>query len=76
MFNREYRLKRLENKVAGALGAVNNLIANLEATNDAYDKERAMVEAEIIQAKDHHMDILNAIGQNRKVIENFKNLLK
>ena len=76
MFNSAFKINRLEKKVGKALGVVTRTIESIEKTNEKYDKVRQALEDEITVAREHHMGVLQAMGQNKKVIENFKNLLK
>lgn len=76
MFDRTKQLKGLEKKISSALGIVTKTIEEIEATNQAYDVVREELETEMEIARMHHMEVLDAMSKNRKVAENFKNLLK
>lgn len=76
IFSKALKLKMLDKKVSSSLGLINTIVTDLEKTNNKFEKVRAELETDIIVAREHHMRVLDAMVQNKKVIQNFKNLLK
>lgn len=76
IFSKALKIKMLEKKVGNALGVVTSTIDSIEKTNAEYDKVRQELEDEMTIAREHHMGVLSAMAQNKKVVQNFKNLLK
>lgn len=69
-------LKKLNKQTTKVLGVVTHLVSALEQVNEKNEDIVVALECEITDKHEQRMDVLTSIKDNKKVIENFKNLLK
>ena len=76
MLKKVSKIKKLQGKIASAIGIITNTISTLEQTNVEFEKVKEELDLEIENTTRQHLVVTDTINQNTKIIENFKNLLK